>query len=56
MMTYKAIRTEYRNLIRKDGTSSPSYRKVTDWVAVINGRNVSGFSTKRDALAAVAAA
>jgi len=55
-MTYKIVRTEYRNIFRKDGTSSPSYRKVTDWVAVINGRHVGGFSTKRSALAAVAAA
>lgn len=51
-MAYKVIRTEYRNLFRKDGTSWPSYRKVTDWVAEINGRHVKGFETKRAAIAA----
>jgi len=51
-MAYKVISTEYRNLFRKDGTSWPSYRKVTHWVAQINGRNVYGFDTKRAAIAA----
>lgn len=51
-MAYKVIRTEYRNLFRKDGTSWPSHRKVIDWVAEINGRHVKGFETKRAAIAA----
>lgn len=47
--------TVYKTIIRR-GKNGNGFGKVTDWVAVINGRNVAGFSTKRSALAAVAEA
>jgi hypothetical protein len=53
---YKSTKTEYYSHQRKtpnpytgSATVSKS-RKVTDWVAVVNGKHIAGHSTKRSAL------
>jgi hypothetical protein len=50
---WKVTEREYRELLRKDGTSSPSYRQIVTWCARINGEVVEGFTTRRQAKAAL---
>lgn len=53
---YKSTSTEYTSLQRKTvnpvtGSSrSARTRKVTDWVAVVDGKKIGGHARKRDAV------
>lgn len=53
---YKHTFTEYSSTQRKTpnpytgSTTSARSRKVTHWVAVVNGKKVGGHATKRDAI------
>lgn len=54
---YKSTSTEYSTVHRKTvnpytgSSTSARSRKVTDWVAVVNGKKIGGHNTKRDAVA-----
>jgi hypothetical protein len=40
----------YRNLFRKDGTSSPSYHTERSWTLKVGDRLAHGFATKASAI------
>lgn len=54
---YKHTSTEYSSIQRKTvnpytgSAKSARSRKVTDWIAVVDGKKIGGHSTKRDAIA-----
>jgi len=53
---YKQTSTEYSTLQRKTvnpytgSSTSARSRKVTDWIAVVDGKKIGGHATKRDAV------